>query len=186
MRIPKFLIKLASKIYITKNIPFFMYNPEFHKLKGFEIRQILNLMRPYDILLRRHNGYLNGLAIPGYWMHVALVLPDGRIANSTKYGVISEDILDWFRCDCCSLLRPNISVDLNYVAKKATSMLDNNTKYDYEFSADNGKVYCTEFIDICYENIFKHSYKNINGSNILLPDGLYNSKLLDELITFKH
>jgi hypothetical protein len=189
---PKWLVQFGGKIHISKSPPFICYNPKFHLLKGSEIRQIFNHMQPGDIFLRRHNGYVSGLAIPGYWTHAALYVGDNMVNHATTHGVAEEDVLDFFRCDGACLLRPKKecceNVVLDDVLKRAAEMVRAQTPYDYAFQDDIGKVYCTEFVDICYDyQLFASDYTpTIGGGVSLLPDGIYKSKCIEVVLDFQH
>jgi len=189
---PKWLVSFTGKIHISSSPPFICYNPKFHQLKGYEIRQILKKVQAGDIFVRRHNGYVSGLAIPGYWTHAALYVGDDKIQHATTHGVVEEDILDFFRCDSVCLLRPKQKfrdeIPLESVLARAENMVKINTPYDYEFQDDTGKVYCTEFVDICYDyQLFASDYTPVIGGGLtLLPDGVYKSESLDNIIEFRH
>ena len=180
IRIPKIIVKQLDKIYISKKFPFIIWHPEFHRLKGFEIRQILDIIKPGDILIRRNEGWLTAKAIPGYYMHAAIYIGGGMVAHSVTKGTQQEDILDFLRTDCVALFRTNLKTEQ---IKKAVDCGKNLAKahipYDFEFKDDNGKIYCTEFINICYDNLFDEDYsKDAGGGLSLIPDGIYNSKRL--------
>ena len=148
LRIPKWLLDIADKIYLQPTPMFISWNPQFHKLKGKEILNILDIMQPGDILLRRHGGYLNSLAIPGYWTHASIVYDKDTIAHAVGKGTCYENIFDWFRADGCALLRPNQTYDIDNILEKVETIVGVDYQYDYEFKADNGMIYCTEFIDL--------------------------------------
>jgi hypothetical protein len=68
----------------------------------------------------------------------------------------------------------------------ANILYQNNTQYDYKFQKDNGTVYCTELVDRCYEGLFSKDYKLILGNEILLPDNISKSKLINIVTEVKH
>lgn len=185
---PKFAINFLGKFYVTKQFPFFMYHPQFHKLKGFEQREVLDNIKPGDYLIRRNRGWVTAKAIPGYWMHAGLYIGNNKIIHALCSGVTEEDILDFFRTDGIALLRPKIKTEqIKKGIEIAKKLVENNTPYDYSFKDDNGKVYCTELLNICYEGLFNDDYaKDIGGGNSLLPDGAYKSKKSDKLVEFRH
>ncbi len=187
-RLPKPIVKQLDKIYLHKYFPWIIWHPLFHRLKGFEIRQILKIIRPGDILVRRNEGWLTAKAIPGYFMHAALYIGDNKVAHATTSGTGKEDILDFFRTDSVAVLR---ALTKREQIKKAISigkeMAAEHIPYDFEFKDENGKVYCTEFINICFEGLFDDDYTQDPGGGIsIIPDGLYNSKKIKKLIEFKH
>jgi len=62
---------------------FFIYDPKGFQVKGYEVREVINTVRPGDILLRGYDRYLSDLFIPGYFSHAALYV-----------GEVADDALD--------------------------------------------------------------------------------------------
>jgi len=121
----KFLKFLGDvKIYGT---PFFLLLfPKSYEIKGEEMRQVIELIRPGDILIRGYKDYLDGYLIPGFFSHVGLYLgdippkPEVKLPESGKeyyragkqmvihamaQGVFMEDVLNFCRCDSMVILR---------------------------------------------------------------------------------
>ena len=113
---------------------FFIYDPKGYQVKGYEVREVLNLVKPGDILLRGYDKYLSSLFIPGYFSHAALYVGEVRetdrdtyfptstsASTSTQFrhfgtgqqmvvhamaqGVFLEDLIDFCRCDRLVILR---------------------------------------------------------------------------------
>lgn len=108
--------------------PFFLiYDPGSYRVKGEDIRDVIQLARPGDILLRGYYNYLDGYFIPGYFSHVGLYLgeiteadktylptPAGEkyfrtgeqiVAHAMAEGVFMEDLINFCRCDVMAILR---------------------------------------------------------------------------------
>ena len=109
--------------------PFWVvYDPGSYKIRGPEMRTILGLVKPGDIVLRRYDGYLDSHIITGTFSHASLflgevtvadavVVPEGeprsmsfctgpaQIAHSTAEGVHLEEILTFLQCDGVAILR---------------------------------------------------------------------------------
>jgi len=187
-RLPKAIVQQLDKIYIHKYFPWIIWHPKFHRLKGFEIRQILDVIKPGDILLRRNEGWLTAKAIPGYFMHAALYIGDGKVAHAVTKGTQKEDILDFLRTDSVALLKPlTKSEQIKKAIAIGMELAVEHIPYDFEFKDDNGKIYCTEFVNICYDGLFDADYsKDPGGGLTIIPDGLYNSKKLKKVIEFRH
>ena len=187
-KIKKFFIRLIADIYINKKPFFILYKPNFHKLKGHEIRYILKNIKKGDILLRSFHGYLNTVLTPGFWSHAALYIGNDTVIHAVGAGVIKEDILDFCRCDDIAILRiKNVSIEnVKTAIVTAQDIVEKNIQYDFEFESGDDELYCTELVDMCYDNIFKNYYKSIFGNIVLTPDAIHDSPIIHKIITFKH
>jgi len=215
LSLPTWLLKLTGNIYLYKPPMWIVYKPMHHKVKGSEVRSIINVLQDGDILLRRYDGYLNTLFTPGFWGHAALYVGNNNVIHAVGEGVIIEDILDFCRCDSVGVYRPSVTdvnilnaittaKNLNNISIRDTSIRNmnteavsdaidtanqfylNNTQYDYKFQKDNGTVYCTELVDRCYNGIFYADYKTIMGNTILIPDDISKSKAVYTILEVKH
>ena len=187
LQLPKWLLSFSGHFYIHKYPGFFLYKPHVHKIKGHEIREIINNLKEGDILLRRLSRYLNTIFTPGFWGHAALYVGEGKVIHAVGEGVVYEDILDFCRCDSVCILRLDVSkFKVKKAIHKAKEYEKERTGYDYKFASNNGTVYCTELVDLCYTGIFAKDYEEELGNNILLPEGIYNSTLVTKVIEFKH
>lgn len=188
-RIKKWFLTLISDIYLHKYPIFLLYKPKLHKLKGYQIRQIINIIEPGDILLRVLGTYINSLFTPGFWSHSALYIGNDEINHAVGNGVVKEDLLDFCRCDSICILRVKREYQnriLNAL-QNSNKMELANTPYDFDFSNGNGQVYCTEFINDCYDNLFHYDFSDISlDCQILLPDGIYNSDKVEKIIEFRN
>lgn len=112
---------------------FFLYDPGSYRVKGEDMRQVIEVVKPGDILVRGYLNYLDGYFIPGYFSHVGLYLgevdPDAladdwsdeyaplekvralcksgkqMVIHSMAEGVFMEDLLNFCRCDYMAILR---------------------------------------------------------------------------------
>lgn len=109
---------------------FFIYDPRGYQVRGDEVREIINLIQPGDIVLRGYDKYLSGAFIPGYFSHSGLYVgevkeEDKGLFDETKHtqqekyfktgeqmvihsmaqGVFMEDIINFCRCDRMAILR---------------------------------------------------------------------------------
>lgn len=184
IKIPEYITRLSTYIYLTKYPFWVFYNPKLHLIKGYEIRIILNEIKPGDILIRSYNGYLNSIFIPGFWSHTGIYVGGDKVIHALNNGMVEEDILDFLRTDNVAILRPKFDFNITDIINVAYKLL--GIKYDYDFSSNNNKVYCTEAIDIIYKNIFKNEYTDTLLGDLLIPDNIYNSKLLDIIVEYRH
>jgi len=189
MELPKWMIQLTGRIYIASSPLWFQYKPQMHKVKGDEIRQIIDSIHDGDILLRRYDGYLNTFFTPGFWGHAAIYVGSNNVIHAIGEGVVKEDLLDFCRCDSVSILRTKNNNNIEFINNAivtANELEIARTGYDYKFKSNNGTVYCTELVDVCYNSIFKDDFKIIAGNIILTPDGIRNSFQVDLIVEFKH
>lgn len=57
-------LKFFGDIKVFK-FPFFMlYDPGSYKVKGHEIRKVIDSLQPGDIMIRGYSNYLDGFFIP--------------------------------------------------------------------------------------------------------------------------
>lgn len=181
---PKFLLKMTGDIFLYRYPLFLTYKPHHHKVKGHEVRQILDVTQAGDILLRRYDGYLNTIFTPGFYGHSGLAVAKKLVIHAIGKGVVCEDILDFCRADSVVVLRQS-GLTAPAIAK-ARQLEKERTAYDYEFMSNNRTVYCTEFVDVCYGGLFQDDYEIMAGNRILLPDGIRHSDKVDMIIEFKH
>jgi hypothetical protein len=162
--------------------PFFMlYDPGSYLVKGDDIRQVLKIVQPGDILVRGYINYLDGYIIPGLFSHAGLYLGevkerDGKdlkkgqlkdfkageqiIIHSMAEGVFMEDIINFCRCDYMAILRRRPKIEskndkkytFSRAFKKALGYL--GAAYDFAFDFENfHKLSCTELVYACYKDI---------------------------------
>lgn len=128
------LLTIFGDILVYKWPLFLLYNPAGYRVKGEEIRNLLDRIRPGDILVRGYDNYLDGRIIPGYFSHVGLYLGDvtpadiddlasaakgkrlpggtprvtpgrGMVIHALAEGVLTEDVINFCRCDYMAVLR---------------------------------------------------------------------------------
>lgn len=188
IKLPKFLIKMTGDIHLSKYPIWVSYKPAHHKVKGREVRKILDVIKNGDILLRRYDGYLNTIFTPGFWGHAGLYIGENWVIHAIGVGVIKEDVLEFCRSDSVCVLRVRNSGSL--IIEKAIEISkhleEERVGYDYEFVDDNKNVYCTEMINKCFNNLFNNDYEEIAGNSVITPDGIRYSKEIDTIMEIKH
>ena len=120
-------LKIFGDIKVFRWPFFLLYHPTGYQVKGDEVRQVIDTIRPGDILVRGYRNYLDGLFIPGYFSHVGLYLgevtdadrqhvthADGErhfrsgkqmVIHSMAEGIFLEDVINFCRCDRMAILR---------------------------------------------------------------------------------
>jgi len=187
LALPDFILQFFGDSYLHKYPFWFIYKPHLHRVKGYEIRQILNEVQSGDILLTRHAGYLSSIFGPGYWGHAGIYVGENIMVEATGKGVKTIDILDFCRADGLTLLRTKLSyTQQEAAARKATSLAQMGLEYDYEFESGDNEYYCTELVDYSYDNLFNSDYVAKYGHFVIEPDAMYKSNKVDQILTFKH
>ncbi len=147
-----FILRSLSNVRVYKGGIIWFGDSSYH-LKGVECREILNTIKPGDVLLRRFDHYLGALVIPGYWCHVAIYVGDNLVIQMSTTGIDSEDILTFLRSDNIAVLRPKNEYKylITQAIEKANNYLPQNIPYDFEFNfKDSSKMSCTELVRDCY------------------------------------
>jgi hypothetical protein len=170
------VISWFSDIRIYKG-GFVLFGESSYQIKGNEMREILDLIQPGDILLRRYSHYIGSLLIPGYFSHAAVYVGNNEIIHMLGDGINKEDILIFLRCDDIALLRSKTPELAQRIVQNAKMYLEQEIKYDYNFKVDdNKKFYCTEFVDKCAENIV---LKSLKKRITVMPDDFLNETLFN-------
>lgn len=187
LRFPKFLIKATGEIKFSPYPLWVQYKPQMHRVRGPDVRRILDTVRPGDILLRRFDGYLNTVFTPGYFSHAGLYVGDNQIVHAVSQGTISEDILNFCRADAiCVLSMVNEPFEtITLAIERAKAAADANIDYDFDFSGSNETYYCTELVDVAYGGLFVGDYIEKLGQLILMPDGIRYSKRVSVRLEIK-
>ncbi len=67
--------------------PFFLiYDPGSYKVRGEDLRELIGLLEPGDILLRAYDHYLDGKFIPGVFSHAAMYCGELTEADRPQAG----------------------------------------------------------------------------------------------------
>lgn len=126
-KIQEAFLKTFGDIKVFSWPMFILYDPGSYKVKGEDMRQVIECIEPGDILVRGYDNYLDGFFIPGSFSHAGLYLGSvtdddrrflapgvngssfktGRqmVIHSMAEGVFMEDILNFCRCDRMAIVR---------------------------------------------------------------------------------
>ena len=120
-------LKIFGDIRIFKWPFFLVYMPQGYLVKGEDVREVIETIKPGDIVIRGFKDYLDGFFIPGVFTHAGIYL--GELGDSDKEnlsplcqesgfkkgkqmvshamaeGVFLEDIINFCRCDYMLILR---------------------------------------------------------------------------------
>jgi hypothetical protein len=178
-------IKFFGDIKVYKFPFFLLYDPGSYKVKGEDIRQVIKIIQPGDILLRGYVNYLDGYVIPGFFSHAGLYVGevkesdsvnlkpdqlddfrtgDQMVVHSMAEGVFMEDVINFCRCDYMMILRRNLALESEESRKIKFSdvyniaLNDLGLAYDFKFDfQDFNKLSCTELVFDCCKG-FIHDY----------------------------
>lgn len=186
-KIARFIGNFCVDTYLHKFPFFIIYKPQFHKVKGYMIRDILHKVRTADILIRRHDGYISSIFIPGFWTHVGIYVGQNEVIHIIETGVKKEDILDFCRTDHIALLRVKVNCDRYEVIKRAYIYYQQSQKgelaYDFLFKSNNKNLYCTELVNNCFQGIFDNDFWQ---GKYLRPDDIFNSHKVDRIVIYRN
>jgi len=192
---PKWLLKGMADTQFHYTPFFITYKPAQHKVKGPEVRKVLETIQRADFLLSKHDGYLSNSAVPGFWAHSMIYVGDNTVIHAIGSGVVEDDVLTVCRCDHICVLRLISFVDLQgeELFKAEQEIIDyakwcvsTKVQYDFVFEDKNGKVYCTELLDESTGGVFEDDYKIVGGRHILSPQGIRDSNKVMLKLEIKH
>lgn len=169
------IIKWFGNITIYPYPMFIMFGSYGYKIKGPDVRKLIEILRPGDIVLRRYNHYISGLLIPGFWTHSSLYVGNDNIIHILGEGIIKEDILTFTRCDAICVLRKKdnaVGTTPIEAIQCAENLFENKIQYDFEFSENPDKLYCSEFTHVCYGK--PALSKKLKKKGFILPDDQLN------------
>ncbi len=172
-------LKFFGDIKIFKFPLFILYDPGSYKVKGYEVRKVIDSVKPGDIMVRGYSNYLDGYFIPGFFSHTGLYLGETKktdlvmpeivekvfyegkqaVIHSMAEGVFMEDLINFCKCDYLVILRRNQQIepkvnfneDFKKVYQKAMKNLGKGYDFKFDFS-DIGNLSCTELVFICNED----------------------------------
>lgn len=161
------IIKWFGNIQIFPYPTFIMFGHTAYKMNGEDVREVLNIKQPGDILLRRYNHYISGLMIPGHYTHAAICVGDNKIIHMLGEGIDKQDILTFCRCDEVAIIHCNDEQTNKIAIKKANAYFKQGIEYDFDFDFSNKtKFSCTEFIN----DLFNHPKMDRIKDNYIMPD----------------
>lgn len=188
-------VKFFGDIKVFKFPLFIVYDPGSYRVKGEDIREVINIVQPGDILVRGYVNYLDGYVIPGFFSHAGLYLgavPENASQNlnpqqlkdfkageqmvihAMAEGVFMEDVINFCRCDYMLILRRNPALE-NEESQKITfgkvfekSLANLGKEYDFKFDFDNfNKLSCTELVYTCCQEFMANYGIEIRTKRVL-------------------
>ena len=159
----------------------FTINAHNYRLKGSRYREIIKVIQPGDILLRRFEGYVDKWLIYGFWNHAGIYIGEDRVIHAISEGVLNEDILDFMRTDHMTILRKKkmTNKEMLKAILKAKNVV--GSPYDFGFDFENANRFsCTELISHCFKDVVVPKRNLLSlGKKVIVADDIFNSPELE-------
>jgi hypothetical protein len=162
-------------------------NAQTFRLKGKHYREVEQLIRPGDVLVRRFEGYVDKWLIPGWWNHAGIYIgkldnKNHQVVHAISDGVVVDDLIDFMRTDHVVVLRAP-DKDRDRALKLAPKTIGSEYDFAFEFN-DSLRFSCTELISHCYnrapwcKSIFSIIGKKRFGRYTVVADDIVNASHL--------
>lgn len=116
-------------------------------------QQVLELLRPGDVLVTRKEHAITNYFLPGYWPHVAMYVGDSEVVESMKDGVLEREMDSPFGNDSVAIIRPILDEETIQMAiKRARSHVGKPYDFDFDFTRAD-RLVCTEVVYRSYEGL---------------------------------
>ena len=130
-----------------------MYDPEYFKMPGDQILEVINHVEVGDVILRGYDGYADGYFIPcseghGRYSHAGMYTGNGMVTHAVSPNVEQIHVLEFMECDRIAVLRPKSGVA--QAVAKAEAYFEKKVGYDFSFSEGDEALYCFELCAECY------------------------------------
>ena len=161
---------------------FIVRDPEFFKMTGDKIIEVMEILKPGDIILRGYDYYLDGKFIPDKFKfsHGAIYIGDGKIIHAVAEGVSYTNVVEFCECDRIAIFRPKKGQKT--AIAKAKKFAKSKVPYDFGFSRGTSAMYCFELCGECYDklNIPRCTVKKLFGllkkEDVFLAESFFKSK----------
>lgn len=157
----------------------FTVNAKTFQLKGKHYRIVEQLIQPGDIIIRRFEGYVDKVFIPGWFNHAGIYIDkfhnqNHQIIHAISDGVIVDDLIDFMRTDHMIVLRaPEGQEEAIGRAKAAIG-----SEYDFAFDfTETVRFSCTELVSYCYPRTI--TGKRRFGRVTVVADDIVNTPTLE-------
>lgn len=134
--------------------PFWLvYDPDDYQVTGEKTIEIMDILKPGDIIIRGYNRYADGKFIPSKtgWSHGAIYIGNGKIIHAVAEGVSETNVVEFTRCDRIAIFHPKKG--MKKAIKKAKEFLKTKTPYDFGFEMGVSAIYCFELCGECYDKL---------------------------------
>jgi len=153
-----------------------MRNPFHEKRVTNQVRaRLLEVLRPGDVIITRHDDAMSNLFLPGFWPHAALYIgPETvvveldlqieearrlrwreplRVLEARKDGVLLRELADTLRVDAFTVIRPRLERE-DIRRALARALTHEGKLYDFEFDFSRAdRLVCTEVVYRAFDGI---------------------------------
>ena len=185
----KLLYKIWSKfLTIVGDIKLFgypfwiVYDPNYFKMTGDKIIEVIEVLKPGDIILRGYDMYLDSKSIPDKFKfsHGAIYIEDGKIIHAVAEGVSYTNVVEFCECDRIAIFRPKKGQKA--AIAKAKKFAKSKVPYDFGFSHGTSAMYCFELCGECYDKLkiprctVKKLFGLLKKEDVFLAESFFKSK----------
>lgn len=141
-------------------------------INQYEIHEAMKVIRPGDVIVLRHNGFLSNVGIGGAMIHAAVCIGNDECVEALsddEGGVCRRHVADTLHADLAMILRPDvgpfeiteaIAIAKSIVGFKYDVLFDFSTEEERDYirahpeeaKAGDVKFCCTEVPFFCYLN----------------------------------
>ena len=163
--------------------PFWIvYDPNYFKMTGNKIIEVMEILKPGDIILRGYDMYLDSKSIPDKlkFSHGAIYIGDGKIIHAVAEGVSYTNIVEFCECDRIAIFRPKKGQKA--AIAKAKKFAKSKVPYDFGFSRGTSAMYCFELCGECYDKLsiprctVKKLFGLLKKEDVFLAESFFKSK----------
>lgn len=159
-----------------------VYDPDDYQVTGDKVLEIMEKIKPGDIILRGYNRYLDGKFIPDKlkFSHGAIYVGNNKIIHAVAEGVSETNIVEFCQCDRIAIFRPKKGQ--RNAIKKAKEYMKSKTPYDFGFEEGVSALYCFELCGMCYDRLdiprltVSKFFGLIKKENVFLAESFFKSK----------
>lgn len=154
-----------------------LFGKTSYNINGKDMREIISLIQPGDVLLRAYTNYVSSFFIKGAFSHAGIYIGENKVLHVMSEGILEEDILTFMRTDRLAVCRFNDPVVVVESAiERAVAQYNKGSEYDFYFDTSCSKrFYCSEFVDFC----LGYPIRIMNGDDgkIVYPDDFLDDVL---------
>jgi hypothetical protein len=187
---PRFLFYFTPLIWAVKDISW-RFGRRFRCTEP-DMERILGLASPGMVVLSRREYQFTNLFIDGHWTHSAMILPEGRIIESTTHGVVIRDIRAFLlSVDDFVILKPRFCGcrEMEQASRHATEII--GAPYCFDFNNSDRDYYCSKLVLKAYERSCSWDpangrppgeYRTLCAGRIVHPSDLYRNGKAWEIV----